>query len=230
MSERGAKILADVFRSVGLEAAQQGGRVNAAGRRIEVDAGVAEKAQQGSQHIVAVDVRVSIDGAPVPALRAGAIGIDPTPDGAQKTAVAEWGAQYGAPLGYAIARWLGAAGPPQAGGKESAYFLQVRVGGETLHHGPAGTRGNPSDPRVLSSTDFIQSLAARAVPLMGPRDRFRSATIQLAMNGSTVADGECRVNGDVSPALLAELRKIEWPKGDARFMYKLFFVAAPGKE
>ena len=230
LAERGAKILADVFRSVRLEVVQERGRLSVADRRIEVNAHVDAKARQGDQHIMAVDFRMSIDGTLVPALRAGAIGIDPTSEGARETAVSEWGAQYGAPLGYAIARWLGAVTAPQTRDGVSAYFLQVRVDGETFYHGLPGTRGRPTDPGALSSPEFVQKLAARAVPLMGARNRFRSATIQIVLTGGTVTDGECRVNGDVSPALLAELHKINWPKDDATFMYKMFFAVAPNNE
>src|SRR5262249_21637090 len=160
--------------------------------------------------VLAAEFRIAIDGAPVPAFVMGAIGIDSTPEAARETVVTEWGVQYGAPIGYAIARWLGSAGPPTTRGGVSTSYPRVDVDGVALYHGPPGTRGTPADPGAISSEQFVRDIAASAVLLMGTSNRFRSATIQLAVDGSTVTDGECRVNGEVSPVLLAELKKITW--------------------
>jgi hypothetical protein len=212
---------------VRLDVTRQGRTVTAAGHRIEVDAHVDAKTRRGEQHIIAVDFQIRIDGELVPALRSGVVGVDPTSEGARATAASEWAAQYGAPIGYAIARWLGVTTAPQLSDAVSHFYLYVRVNGELLHFGPPGFRGSLTDPEALSSPEFVQNIAALAVPRMGSRNHFRSATILLEFNGDTVVGGECRINGEISPALLGALKGLTLQQHEPRFLYKLYLAAAP---
>jgi hypothetical protein len=226
LAEGGARLLADVFRSVDLQVVREGKHLSVAGKRIDVDALVENRAQRSGRQILAAAFRITIGGTLVPAFQAGTIGIDATVEGARATAVEEWGAEYGTAIGYAVAKWLGADGAPKTGEGVSRY-RRVEVDGHTLHYGLTAVRGLATDAATISSEQFVRNIAKRAVPLMGSRDRFRSATVKIQMRGATVETGECRVNGMVSPTLFAELQKIRWPDGNARFIYTLFFAEAP---
>jgi hypothetical protein len=227
LAERGAELLTGIFRSVDLQVVRESAHLSLAGTQIDVGAHVDKRVQQDGQQILAVEFRIAIDGRLVPAFRAGVIGIDPSAEGARGRAAEIWSASYGAPIGYAVARWLGAGGVPKAGEGVSNSYLRVEIGSETLYRGLVGMRGPTPDAAALSSEELVRSIAGRVLPLMGDRDRFRSATVKILLHGNTATDGECLVNGNISPALLAELQKIKWPKDNADILYTLFFAAAP---
>ncbi len=112
MAGHAARLLAEAFHAVGLKATRSQSTVSVANKTVSVGVKINNHAQQDGQHILAVEFNISLGGNPIPAFIAGSIGIDPTPDGARKTAVSEWMAQYGAPIAYAMASREGATAPP----------------------------------------------------------------------------------------------------------------------
>jgi hypothetical protein len=226
LAEEAASLMADAMRSVALEVKLKGASLAVADKRIAVKAKVNDRVQREGQHILAVEFSVSIDGRPVPAFHVGAIGIDPSPDGARQTAVSEWAGQYGAPIAFAISARLGATQPPAEKEGMAAFYSKLEVAGEVFYHGPPGLRGTVKDTAAVSSPDLVGNIAKAVLASMAGNGQFRSATVMLVVEGARVTGGECRVNGEVSPALLAKLRAISWPEGDPKYMYKQFLVVA----
>jgi hypothetical protein len=225
--DRGANLLAQVFQSVGLQAVQTGGHLSVADKQIDLLVRVENRGQQGGQHFLGAAFGIAIDGVPVPAFLAGVVGNDQSAEGARAKTAADWGVQYAAPIGYAIASWLGADRPPRVLDRSSNIYHRLDVDDEALYLGAVAIRGDTTGGSAMASEEFVRNIARRVIPLLGDRHRFRSATIKVGLQGATVRDGDCLVNGSASTQLLAELRKIDWPKSEAERLYMLFLAAAP---
>jgi len=222
IARRGVEDLVKLFRTIDFHVVPDGRRLSVAGKQIELNVRVEQKLQQRGEHFIAAAFRIAIDGVAVPAFVAAAIGVDATTEGARELSTFTWFAQYGSPIGYAIANWLD---PKLRDGLDHS-IPTVDVDGEMLFHGTIVIRSDCGYGDATTD-EFLRSLGGRAIPLLGDRSRFRSATIKVFVEAGAVKDGECRVNGSVSPALLNELRKMKWPKGPAPFLYTLFFVTPP---
>jgi Family of unknown function (DUF6348) len=228
LASRAAGSLARTFRAVGLDATEEGPIVVVASRKIGVAARVSNRGKRENDHLLAADFDISMDGTRIPTFGAGAVGVGETPDDARKTAAAEWAAQYGAPIGFAMATRLGAKGPPQGTDPLRPLYAKVEIAGQALFHGPPGLRGN-GNLGSATSDEFVGRVGAVVVPILhqtAPITEYRSANVQVVVENSTVRSGECRVDGVVSPALLQAVSKLPWPEGSPGYMFKLFFVGA----
>jgi hypothetical protein len=228
LAARAAASLARIFRAVGLAANEEGPVVVAASRRIGVAARVSNRGRREDEHFLAADFDISIDGRRIPTFGAGTVGLGDTRDDARKTAAAEWAIQYGAPIGFALAARLGADSPPQKADPLRPFYAKVEIGGQTLFHGPPALRGKV-DLASTMSDEFVSRVVAVVVPVLrqtAPIAEHRSANVQVVVQDSTVASGECRVDGVVSPVLLQVVSKLPWPKATQSYMFKMFFVGA----
>jgi hypothetical protein len=187
-----------------------------------------QKLRRGEQHVLAAAFRMAIDGVALPAFVAGGIGADATIEGARAQTAGMWFAQYGSPIGHAIATWLGAEGVSNVHKGGAKGFPPVDVDGQALYHGSIAIHSDAGYGEAASE-EFLRNVARRALPLLGERSRFRSATIKVFVQEASVKDGECLVNGSASAALLNELREMNWPEGDAAFLYTVFFAAPPAR-
>ena len=220
-----AASLTNVFRAVGLDANAQGTTVSVSGRAVSVTARINQRLQQDSRYILSAAFGISVGGIQIPTLVTGAVGVDDTPDRARDAVAAEWAAQYGVPIGLALASQFGASDPPPSHAK-------VEVDGQTLFHGPPGLRGEAKSPADVSSKEFVRRVATIVVanlqrqPSVG---EYRSALVQIVVAGTAVTGGECRVDGVTSTELLEGLSKVSWPEGSPTYMFKLFFVGSAAR-
>ena len=186
---------------------RQGTTVSVSGRTVSVTARINNRLQQNSRHILAAEFDISVGGIQIPTLLAGAIGVADTPDHARDTAAAEWAAQYGAPIGLALASRFGASALPS--------YAKLEVDGQVLFHGPPGLRGEAKVTAAVSSDEFLRRVATLVVASLRrkpPVSEYRSALVQIVVTGTAVTGGECRVDGLISTELLETLSKLAWPK------------------
>ena len=219
LAVKAAESLVRIFRAVGLEPTQHDSSVAVSGKTINVAARVNNKLERNGAQILDAQFDISVDGIRVPELTGAVVGIDPTPAGALETAAEDWAMTYGLPIGLSIAARLGARGGPASS--------KIEIDGVVLFHGPVGLRGEAKTPAAASSNEFLHNLAATALTSMRARDHsgpYRSATIQLAVDGTVVVSGECRADGIVAPELCKALSKLSWPEAAPTYVYKLFFV------
>jgi hypothetical protein len=231
LSSEAAATLASVFRSLGLDAKQAGTAVTVAGTQVSVASRISNKVQQANRHLLAAEFDISVGGTRLPELFAGAIGIGDSPDAARDTAVAEWASQYGIPIGFAIARRLGASSLPAREDGIAKFYAKVEVDGQLLFHSPVGLRGAAKAPEAVSSDEFVRRIAIPVVASMRQRPssgEYRSATVLLVVDATAVTEGECRIDGVISADLLRTLSKVTWPEGSPSYMFKLFFVGPAG--
>jgi hypothetical protein len=222
LATKAAASLTKVFRAVGLDATAQGTTVSVSGRAVSVTARINQRRQQDSRYILAAEFDISVGGIQIPTLVAGAVGVDDTPDHARDTVAAEWAAQYGVPIGLALASQFGASDPPPSHAK-------VEVDGQALFHGPPGLRGEAKSPAYVSSEEFVRRVATIVVANLQrklPVGEYRSALVQIVVAGTAVTGGECRVDGLISTELLEGLSKLSWSEGSPTYMFKLFFVGS----
>jgi len=230
LASKGAASLAKTFRALGLDATEQGPAVSIAGKKISVAARVNNRAKKDARNILAAEFDLLVDGIPIPALTAGTIGVDDTPERARDTAAAEWAGQYGSPIGFAIATRLGASGHPSATDPIAPFYARLKIDRQVLFHGPPGLRGNAKSPAEVSSDAFVRTLASTVVPVLQRTpavNEYRSATVLVVVDGTAVTGGECRIDGVVSPELVQAFSKLSWPEGAPSYMFKLFFVSIP---
>ena len=219
LATKAVAALTKTFRAVGLDATDQGTTVSVSGRTVGVTARINNRLQQNSRHILAAEFDISVGGIQIPTLLAGAIGVADTPDHARDTAAAEWAAQYGAPIGLALASRFGASALPS--------YAKLEVDGQVLFHGPPGLRGEAKVAAAVSSDEFLRRVATLVVASLRrkpPVSEYRSALVQIVVTGTAVTAGECRVDGLISTELLDTLSKLAWPEGSPQYMFKLFFV------
>jgi hypothetical protein len=148
------------------------------------------------------------------------VGLGDTPDHARDTVADYWAAQYGAPIGLALASQFGASDPPP-------FDVKVEVDGQVLFHGLPMVRGEAKSPAYVSSEEFVRRVATIIVANLQrkpPVGEYRSALVQISVAGTAVTGGECRVDGLISTELLEALSELPWPEGSPNYMFKLFFV------
>lgn len=233
LASKSAASLAKTFRALGLDATEQGPAVSVAGKKITVAARVNNRAKRDARNILAAEFDLLVDGTRIPALTAAAIGVDDTHEHARDTAAAEWAAQYGSPIGFAIATRVGASGHPSTTDPIVPFYAKLEIDRQVLFHGPPGLRGNAKSPAEVSSDAFVRTLAGTVVSVLQRTpavNEYRSATVLVVVEGTGVTGGECRIDGVVSPELLQAFSKLTWPEGAPSYMFKLFFVGIPGSD
>lgn len=231
LSNKAAATLANVFSSLGLDTHQTGTTVSVKGEQVGVVSQVNNRLEQAGQHILAAEFDVLVGGIRLPELRAGVIGIDESPEAARDAAAKEWAFQYGIPIGFAIATRLGASGSPTTGSGIAEFYAMVEVDGQVLFHGPPGLRGSAKAPGDVTSAVFVREVAKVIAAGMRSRassGRYQSATVQVVVLGTAVADGECRLDGMVSRDLLRTLSSLRWPEASPSYIFKLFLVGLVG--
>ena len=226
LAQRAASALAKIFRASGLQASEQGKTVLVGLTTVDVAARINNSLEQQGRHILAAEFQIAIDRQPMTSLFTGAIGIDASREAARERTLEQWAAQYGVPIGFAIASRLGATRPPTSNDGPALLYAKTEIQGVSIFHGPPGIRGAAKDPSVVSSEDFVRQVANTAFAnLEATAEEYRTATIQVVVSGTAVTSGECRLNGAVAPGLLSDLEKLSWPAGDPSYMYKLYLVA-----
>jgi hypothetical protein len=232
LTTKGVASLAKTFRALGLDATEQGPTVSVAGKKVGVAARINNRFEKDNRNILAAEFDILVDGIRIPTLTAGAIGVDDTAEHARETAAGEWAAQYGAPIGFALATRFGASGRPSATDSIAPFYAKLDIDGQVLFHGPPGVRGEAKTPGEVSSDVFVRTLATSVVPILRrtpPVNEYRSATVLVFVEGTAVTGGECRIDGVVSPELLQAFSKLTWPEGSPSYMFKLFFVGIPAR-
>lgn len=226
LSTSAASTVAKAMRLAGLPAEQSQASVSMPGKALNVLARINNRVEQNGRHILAAEFDVSIGGTSIPALLTGAVGIGDTAKDARDTVASEWAAQYGVPIGFAVADVLG---PKGTSSDSATIHAKVELEQYRLFHGPVGLRGEARDPSTISSDEFVKQMAATVVTIFN-RTRgqtpYRSAIIQVVVTGTAATGGECRVDGAVSGELLRSLSQRAWPEASPSYMFKLFFVGS----
>lgn len=160
--------------------------------------------------VTAARFDVAIDGVTQPQFTLGSIGVGDTLDESERAAVEEWLVIFGLP--YCAAR---------TGGPDGIELDEV-----VLHRSPAGIRGECptwAEAGAAAQRQVQDALAGQSELLKTTELRLVELKVLVKEDGST--DGECRVDGVPSDSLLAQLTRLEWPKG--AYLYKQTWFVVP---
>lgn len=195
------------------------------GRALSVSTTVNSLREFNGKFVAALSFASTIDGRSAPALGSGSIGIGETRDEAIKVALDEWVMQYGSTVIFALM------GPERWDGGKDERPAPLFADGIIAYASPQGFRGMA--PHELRAGDFPESFIKHVSPLLKPvvasREGLHAVTLMLAFDEGAFSDGECRVDAEVSPALLALVKAYPWPKMTGSFMFKQYFVVVAGQ-
>jgi hypothetical protein len=182
--------------------------------RIHVSVVPENGAHEKGKFFWAARYEISINGEQIPALTHGTVGVDDTQDGAVQTAFQDWAMGFG----YPFIRVLEKA--PDG----------IAINGQTWYAGPLGIRGlgnelpggwvdgsNKMHQKILASTTALQSGAKNS-------SGFRSEEIMIAVPPTGDLKSECRINGEISPAAVAAINKLDWPRRKTAYFFKQYYV------
>jgi Family of unknown function (DUF6348) len=214
LSEMATAMLVHGLVTIGVQATAQGSVLRVNGRTLEPSVKIDYVRPARDQIAVGAFVSCRIDGQPMSALASGSVGIDPTRDGAIRTSVSEWAAQYGWTIAMAL-----------QGDRPVA-----TVAGFSAYAGPTGFRGE-KPPALGGSAEMQARLLAQLEPVL--KQEFASAkgamhavTLTMAVQPGGV-QGECRLDGQVFPKILERAAQFDWPRTQAGYMFKQYYVLVP---
>lgn len=210
LSERCAQELVRVGRPAVATLSASGSRLKVGGKVIRLAAKIENDERADSKFIIGLRVDVFVNEVLQP-LTYGSLGIGDDREDAISTAVSEWAMAVGEAL-------LGALGVKI--GEEPE-----QIGPFLVYLGPAGIRGSdrvtwPSenDKKLLHHLDaFIQRLQ----DLPG---ELHSISLMVVVRPDGTTDGECRVDGAVSPSLLKTVQSFSWGRDGLNYLFKQFYV------
>lgn len=174
-------------------------RIAIAGHKVGVTFHVENSVESDRGWLAGVRGDVTIDGALLPELTAGAVGgVDETESEATDTAVSDWVNMVGVAILKALA---------DVQGHDDVLKDRIAFGGFT------GIRGQPPSSWPQRAND-VQVLILRAVePYLQGRERI-GLRFWLAIEGGVLKNGEIRIDGDVSEEALRSVGQVAFPNGN----------------
>jgi Family of unknown function (DUF6348) len=178
------------------------------GKEIRLTAQIENNERADAKFLVGLRVDVLVSGGPQP-FTVGSIGVGNNEDDAVETAIYEW-SQY---VGPALLGSLGV----------KAGVLPQNVGPFLVYPGPVGIRGSgvwtaEKDRQLLHHLDAIIK------GLENSPKEFHSILLMVAVRNAGTAEGECRLDGAISPALLAAVQSFPWSQSGTTFLFKQFYI------
>lgn len=220
LAARCAIALAAAARAEHIDARATGRRVILNGLELELDAHIENELTKESKWLVGIAVTASAgDGVP---LGAGSVGLGDTRAEALDTAVGEWVQLSGVALVNGLVL------------KEHAR-RRHELHGLVFYPGPTGFRGPEvpklfSDPKRLQSPPSLSENHKQLLSLLSPAlhelrpGHAHSLSLMLAVAPSGRLEGECRLDGVVTSAILDAAKQFSWPRTKAGYIFKQYYV------
>ncbi len=210
LSERCARVLVAAAKSVPTQASvsQSGPEVSVGGRQVRLRARVENRKHAENKFFVALAVDLYVDGVLQP-LTVGSVGVGDTDQEAEDTAVEEWAQLVGDAVVAALA---------------SNNDAGLPFDGFVAYAGRTGIRGSqPNLPKDIAK-HLLRQMKTKASNLRWSEGELHSISIIVKVNQGGTADGECRVDGVVSPEALTAMQAFPWPPTQALYMLKQFYI------
>jgi hypothetical protein len=170
---------------------------------------VSEQAiEHQGRSIQAARIEVSVDGVPVPELAFGSVGVGTSRQDADQTAIREW---YMA-AGKAVIDAIGRQKP------------EGEVGGFAVYAGLMGVRGTAPGGWLQGDAAMNTKILHVLLPHL-PKDASTvSIDLKVAVQPGSAPDGECRINGQPSPAAMEAVKRLDWPQAGGGYLLKQAYV------
>lgn len=175
---------------------------------ITVKVDIEHEGQNEGQEVVAARFTTVIKAGKEHAIVLGSVGIDVNKEAAMETCIQEWTGMFASSLATALNnKWSSFAGMKVAPG-----LMGIR--GEFPKSAFDSTNGT-LDEKV---TKQIKPLLATA------KDDLIPVYLMLMVDEQGNVQGQCRLNNEESPALLEQMKQLNWPAGKTGYMYKQFYL------
>jgi hypothetical protein len=206
-----ATALASAALAEELEAETSGNLVMVAGTPFRVVARTESVEGSGPAWIVGIEVTATIDGGP--SFGAGSVGIGASRDEAVEAAANEW-AQF---TGLALLRGLVL---------KAQHVDRVVLNGIAVYRGTTGIRGPVQPTWSKGDAARLFELVLPSVPVDGQPHLL---SVVLAVDATKEVDGECRVDGTISPAMLEAVKLFSWERLKTPYIFKQYYLASPAQ-
>jgi Family of unknown function (DUF6348) len=175
--------------------------------RAEIEA--AEPSPDNKKYLIGLRINVFVDGVLQP-LTFGSVGIGSDRGDAVETAVSDWAMYVGDPLLGALGVKIGE--EPQ------------NVGPFLVYQGLVGIRGSHSPWSTENNRQLLHRLDTLVKGLEHSPGELHSISLMVAVEQSGTPQGECRVDGVISPAALTAVQSFPWSQNGTAYIFKQFYV------
>lgn len=139
----------------------------------------------------------------------GSIGISNDKKDAEQTSIDEWIGVFGTAFADMLAQ-----------------SREFTVGDFKIYSGLMGIRGEkPAKGWMDGSPEMGKKIINALLPLFNKSNKeINSLNLMVSVNPNGEVNGECRLNNEVSPEVLAELKKLNWEKSEVGYLLKQFYL------
>jgi hypothetical protein len=209
LSEKCAQALAKVAQSAAPGLTSLADRISIGSTEVRLQARMEHEERADTKFVVGIHVDIYINGVRQP-LTSGSVGIGSDRNDAIETAVSEWAMLVGEALLGALGVKIGQ--EPQ------------KIGSFLVYQGFSGIRGSPT---ITWSTEkerqLVNQLGAFIQGMEHYPGEFHSISLLVSVRHDGTAEGECRVDGALSPALLKTVQSFPWGQNEV-YLFKQFYV------
>lgn len=159
--------------------------------------------------IYAANISTIYEAGKVTQITIGSLGVGSTKKEARTVCIREWFMVFGVPFTNML-----------AGGRH------LREENMDLFPGLMGVRGSLPENTWLTGDDEMNKRIFSKIreQLKKEHNDIIPVDIKLLIGKNGIADGECRVNNQVSSQLLESLKQLNWPSSDEAFLFKQFYL------
>lgn len=100
----------------------------------------------------------------------------------------------------------------------------IRVSNLKVFPGLMGIRGKMPESTWFNDEMTNKIISQIQIPIKNNSDGIVPLDIKLLIGKTGVIDGECRINNQVSTQILNDLKQLNWPSSDERYMFKQFYL------
>lgn len=210
LSERCAQALVRVGKAAAATLTASGNQIRIGNKVVRLQAQIENDQRAESKSLIGLRVDIFVDEVLQP-LTYGSVGLGDDREAAISTAVSEWAMAVGEAI-------LGGLGVKIGENPE-------QIGTLLVYRGPAGIRGSDSVIWSLENDrKLLRYLRASFQELEHTPGSLHSISLTLLITSDGVAEGECRIDGAVSPSLLKAARSFPWDRRGGQFVFKQFYV------
>lgn len=209
LSERCVQSLASLATAAGATVRSAGDRIQIGGKEVRLVAQIENEERADAKVLVGLRVDVLADGVPQP-FTFGSVGVGENRDDAIETAVFEW-SQY---VGRAL---LGALGVKSGD-------LPRSIGQFLVYPGLTGIRGSGAVWSAEKARQLLQHLETLSQVLDRSSGEFHSISLMVVVRANGTVEGECRVDGVISPAALTAVQSFPWQQSGTDYVFRQFYA------
>lgn len=208
LSAQCVRALVTVAKSADPKLTSSGDRIQIDTTELRLEARIENEERADTKFLIGMRVDVYVNGVVQP-LTFGSVGVGIGRDDAVETAVSEWAMAVGEALLGALGVRTGK--PPH------------NIGSFLVYEGPAGIRGSAAWS-TEKQKELLHHLDSSIQGLEHSPGEFHSISLMLLVRRDGTTQGECRVDGIISPEVLKSIQSFSWEQNRSEYIFKQFYV------